>query len=238
MLQDQLSRLDSPRLIDTASSFGKDDANSKDFVQELSCHWNCISGVEEVSHHLCLVAAGMALRPNRPDRPVPFQPFSSRDAHILLQLKRTPFEGGNRIKLLLNAALSAGKAARDPQQVPALEQLRRDYGETGNSKYSIAPPAAVTEAAAKAAVDLAVIPAVKDCVERLQAMTRTEPIVQLRRRVDETLAPQNDEEIKWLRKQLHAPTMDLREGRVVDIDALVQDLEEQLGKQRSTSLVK
>eukprot|EP00536_Pseudo-nitzschia_multiseries_P000804 jgi/Psemu1/300326/fgenesh1_kg.10_\ len=31
----------------------------------------------------------MGHRPRRPDRPVVFRPFSSRDAHVLLQLKRT-----------------------------------------------------------------------------------------------------------------------------------------------------
>lgn len=236
MLQDQLSRLDSPRLINTGSTYGDIKNEHDEIVKELSTHWNCLSGVEAVSHHLCLVAAGMALRPNRPDRPVPFQPFSSRDAHILLQLKRTPFEGGNRIKLLLDAALSAGKAARDPQQVPELEELRNTYGETGNSKYSIDPPAAVTELVAKAAMARAIVPAVDDCVQRLQAMGRAEPIVRLRERVDTTLEPRNGEETKWLRKQLHGPTMNLRQGKEVDIDALIKDLESQLEKQRSLQL--
>jgi hypothetical protein len=53
-----------------------------------SIKWTLIVGVEQVCRHLCLVAAGMATRPNRPHRPVLFRPFSSRDAHILLQLKR------------------------------------------------------------------------------------------------------------------------------------------------------
>jgi len=58
-------------------------------VPELSRHWTVRTGPRAVATHLALVAAGLAPRPRRPDRPVVFRPFSSRDAHILLQLKRT-----------------------------------------------------------------------------------------------------------------------------------------------------
>lgn len=56
---------------------------------DIDLEWTHLEGVECVTRHLSVVAAGMAERPNRPGRPVPFRPFSSRDAHILLQLKRT-----------------------------------------------------------------------------------------------------------------------------------------------------
>ncbi len=58
------------------------------------------------------VAAGMAPRASRPDRPVLFRPFSSRDAHIMLQLKRTAEVDSQypRMKIILDAVLNAGKA--------------------------------------------------------------------------------------------------------------------------------
>jgi hypothetical protein len=108
-------------------------------------------------HHLCLVAVGLAPRPRRPNREIVFRPFSSRDAHILLQLKRTadiitssphwtkPSQNmlpkTSYLLTLLQFALRAGKAARNPNKVPALMELRDRYGETGNSpKYDIEPP--------------------------------------------------------------------------------------------------
>jgi hypothetical protein len=109
-------------------------------------HWVHLQGTEEVSNHLCSVAAGMAPRPSRPDRPVLFQPFSSRDAHILLQLKRTfdnVAQEAPRLSLLLRYALQAGKAVRNPDKVPELMELRQ-YG-TGNSKFDSKPPQDVVE---------------------------------------------------------------------------------------------
>ena len=223
ILQDQLSRLDSPRLIDSDAVF----CNDEGIVNDIATHWTCLTGIEAVCHHLCLVAAGMAIRPNRPDKKVPFRPFASRDAHILLQLKRTPTEG-SRVKLLLDAALSSGKAARDPNQVPELKPLR-DYG-TGNSKYSIDPPAALTDAAAQAALRLAIEPTVQDCLERLNAMSMSDVIARLRQETE--LLAQTDEETRWLRKELHQPTMDLRQGSEIDIDSFVKELEARLTQQR------
>lgn len=55
------------------------------FASDVRKHWICSQGLEETCRHLSWVAAGIAMRPRRPDRPVPFRPFSSRDAHILLR---------------------------------------------------------------------------------------------------------------------------------------------------------
>ena len=74
-----LFNFDNPKDIDPKASSNTD----------LALEWMHLEGVECVTRHLAVVAAGMAERPNRPGRPVPFRPFSSRDAHILLQLKRT-----------------------------------------------------------------------------------------------------------------------------------------------------
>jgi hypothetical protein len=142
-------------------------------VSELLRSWEVCRGPRDVARHLCLVAAGMASRPRRPDRPVTFRPFSSRDAHIMLQLKRTldslahvqhrPSGGEGEgaagrsrrsssrnnnnnsnnsacCSTLLRHAQQAGKAARNPDKVPELLELRR-YGTGDNSKYATEPPA-------------------------------------------------------------------------------------------------
>lgn len=121
---------------------------------ELSKHWEVIRGPNDVLLYLCEVSAGMARRPRRPDRTTLFRPFSSRDAHILLQLKRTKeiisvsrekwsdksgemnstgFIDENFldrrqqvIPLLFEYALRAGKAARNPNIVPELNLIRND----------------------------------------------------------------------------------------------------------------
>jgi len=51
--------------------------------------WTVIVGTEAILSRICKISAGMASRPRRPNRPIVFRPFSSRDAHVLLQLKRT-----------------------------------------------------------------------------------------------------------------------------------------------------
>lgn len=109
-------------------------------ISELSNYWNHLSGVESISRYLFLVAAGMATRPNRPDRAVTFRPFSSRDAHILLQLKRTydcSARKNPRVAMILKYALRVGKAIRNPSIVPELDLLKK-YG-TGDTKYDSSP---------------------------------------------------------------------------------------------------
>jgi hypothetical protein len=105
--------------------------------------------VRNITDHLCRVAAGIAPRPRRPDREIVFQPFSSRDSHIMLQLKRTleiaqdATATSLSIPILLRYALQAGKASRTEAKVPELQELR-NYG-TGNSKYCIQPPTEVSQ---------------------------------------------------------------------------------------------
>mmetsp|Transcript_8005 Transcript_8005/g.18064 ORF Transcript_8005/g.18064 Transcript_8005/m.18064 type:complete len:575 (-) Transcript_8005:25-1749(-) len=48
-----------------------------------------LEGAHSISSHLSLVASGLAHRPDRPNDEVIFRPYSSSDAHILMQLKRT-----------------------------------------------------------------------------------------------------------------------------------------------------
>jgi hypothetical protein len=115
---------------------------------EIATHWKHLVGVEAVCRHLSLIAAGMALRPRRIDREVPFRPFSSRDAHILLQIKRTKeVANGRRVQQLLDYALRAGKAVRNEDKVPELKELR-SFG-SGDSKYSTEPPKELTQKVTK-----------------------------------------------------------------------------------------
>jgi hypothetical protein len=107
----------------------EDGEEDDDAARQIANHMTQIQGREAVLYHLSLVAAGMAARPRRPDRDTIFRPFSSRDAHVLLQLKRTKdiiaaatlassSSSGNKRLLpqLLDYALRAGKAARNPQK--------------------------------------------------------------------------------------------------------------------------
>jgi hypothetical protein len=124
---------------------------------ELVQYWTHRQGVRNITDHLCRVAAGMAPRPRRPDRETVFQPFSSRDSHIMLQLKRTLDIAQDAtattatttgslslsIPILLKYALQAGKASRTESKVPELQELK-NYG-TGNSKYCVQPPIEVSQ---------------------------------------------------------------------------------------------
>jgi hypothetical protein len=155
------SLLDWPGAIDPIASHTlhslDDEYNVTAKIQDVSKFWTIRSGSRDMVHHLCLVAVGMASRPRRPNREIVFRPFSSRDAHILLQLKRTAdiitssphwtkpsknmLPKTSYLLTLLQFALRAGKAARNPNKLPALMELRDRYGETGNSpKYDIEPP--------------------------------------------------------------------------------------------------
>jgi type IV secretory pathway VirJ component len=136
------------------------------------------------------------------------------------------------LKAILDAALTAGKAARDPNQVPELEPLRR-YG-SGNSRYSSEAPANLSQAAAKAAMKLAIEPAVRICVANFQARKQSYAIVNLRQQVEQM--GKTREEIKWLNQQLHQPTMDLRKGLEVDKCDLLVTLESELQAIRSETL--
>ena len=118
-------------------------------------------GSTDICRHLCRVAAGMAERPSRPGRPVPFRPFSSRDAHVMLQIKRTAEVAmGSRVKTLLDASLQAGKACRDESKVPEIVPLK-SYGTDG--RYASEAPSRLTDAAVDAATRHGINPAKERC---------------------------------------------------------------------------
>jgi len=129
---------------DSPTSIGVD-ADAFSTASELERVLVTIEGSHDVCRYLCRVASGMADRPSRPGREVPFRPFSSRDAHVMLQIKRTAeVSKGARVRALFDASLQAGKAARDPSMVPELVPLK-PYGTDG--RYSSDAPEYLIQAA-------------------------------------------------------------------------------------------
>lgn len=192
-------------------------------VREIQENLQEIIGIEPITRHLCLVSCGMAPRPNRPNRPVHFRPFSSRDAHILLQLKRTlEVAVGHRIQRILQSSLSAGKAARDVRVVPQLRPLLSGDCST------------VQATAAAAAMELVIEPEVKRCKSSLFASERSFEIQQLRQRCEayviQAKGDLNNTEARALRKLLHAPTIALREGKDVSEDDVFKSVQKMLSE--------
>ena len=193
----------------------------------LECHWERKEGYEEVARHLCLVAAGMASRPRRPDREVIFRPFSSRDAHILLQLKRTKEVAvGKDVNKLLECALRAGKAARNPDVVPELKLLR-EYG-TGDSKYSTEAPTETLQLVIDSVLKLAIEPLVDEFEQSSRISGDLASALSLLRRT-EGLA-RDPAERRWIRKRLHQPTLSLRNGSfaISDVRREIRQIEADL----------
>ena len=201
--------------------------NANDQSRKLATLLTATSAVDEIVRHFSKVAAGMAPRVSRVDRPVLFRPFSSRDAHVMLQLKRTAEVAGHyvRMKIILDAALNAGKAARDTNHCPVLKKLK-GYDEEG--RYSPSAPPRLAQEVAEEVVQLAIEPAVQRGIERLKALEFSDRIVMLRQRVRQ-LYDENDEEGDRLARQLlHGPCMDLRNGEDVDVDQVFEGIHAQL----------
>jgi hypothetical protein len=244
------SFLDRPNVIDTNAmvqlreTMG-DNSNSsiREFtqhVQQIQQHWNVLNNVHAIISHLCAITVGIAPRPRRPDRMVLFRPFSSRDAHILLQFKRTTDiastsitqtkatsvnhntnnsnksnKHSNRILLLLQYAIRAGKAARNPQKVPLLNTLRQQYGETGNSnKYDIVPPTHVMDEVVQSVHELVIYPIIQECVHHFDTMLESSATTKYQiqsLRCSALAMATTHEERQYILSQLHGPTIYLRQ---------------------------
>jgi hypothetical protein len=198
ILKQQIQKLDLQTVLDCDVNICESPAPST--IHDLYKYWTHVQGTEAVCHHLCLVAAGMATRPNRPSQPVEFRPFSSRDSHILLQLKRTlSVSTGKTCQKILQCALTAGKACRNPDKVPEILALKAGLG--GHDK-------AEEEQVMTAVLEKAIGPTVQECVNSLIAAKQSKRIQDLRDTVMDWST--SDEETRWLRKQLHQPTMEIR----------------------------
>ena len=227
------SVLDLSGVVDECPPSIEENAVVSDFANELDGVLVTMEGGNAVCRHMCGVACGLAARPSRPGRDVPFRPWSSRDAHIMLQLKRTSeVANGSRVKLLFDASLMAGKSARDPNKVKEILPLKQ-YGTDG--RYAIAPPKHLTENAVAAAKKIAIQPAVERCEAKLMAMDCSDAISSLRSRVEKTLkgaglsTGQDNEVSLTVRRLLHHPIMALREGKSVDEDEIISRICGELG---------
>lgn len=198
ILKQQIKTLDLQTVLDGNVNNGKSSAPST--IHDLRNYWTHVQGTEEVCCHLCLVAAGMATRPNRPSQPVEFRPFSSRDSHILLQLKRTlSVSTGTTCQKILQCALTAGKACRNADKVPEISALKPGLG--GHDK-------AEEQRVMTAALEKAIGPTVQECINSFIAAKQSKRIRDLR---DTVMGwSTSEEETRWLRKQLHQPTMEIR----------------------------
>ena len=221
------SLLDLPGAVDPSPPpVDGSDRGAVEAVEELAGVLVPKDGIEDVCRHLCRVAAGMAERPSRPGRPTPFRPYSSRDAHIMLQMKRTKeAASGSRVKALFDAGLTAGKAARDERKVPQIAPLR-PYGSDG--RYASAAPDGLTSCATEAATELAIEPAIRSCESRLLAMESSEAVLAFRKRVGEAMAgvgiDLDSEQGLAVRRMMHDPIMAIRDGRSLDEDQVLQDI--------------
>ena len=202
-----------------------------DKARELRRYWVSINQLDEIMEHLAKIAIGVAARPRRPEREVIFRPFSSRDAHILLQMKRTvdAFPTASRLGLLLQLALSAGKAARDPQKVSELQELK-PYGSGDSQKYSTQPPPELLERVNLAVHQKVIEPTIIECHSKIQANDQAELIAEFR---SQCLAlAQDQDETQWLKKAMHMPTMELRKSNATNVKDLIQNLQESLEERR------
>jgi hypothetical protein len=220
--QQRNNKLDQPEHIQEDEHYSTATSTNND----LQNYWNHIKGTNDICHHLCLVASGMAVYPKWPLRYVEFRPFSSRDAHISWQLKRTlELASGSKVQLILQSALASGKACRNVDKVSEIYYLQAGMG---HSKDDV-------EEAKLAAITKAINPVVRDCVEKLLAADQSTQIQKLH-----TTAmswSQNEEDATWLRKELHEPTMALR-ARQTDqndgVDNAIQELQQDFREWRNT----
>ena len=206
---------------DINNSPGESRFPQQDDLSSLLCG---TSSIEEIVKHFCLVASGLAPRASRPGRAVLFRPFSSRDAHIMLQIKRTSevAKQYTKVKIVLDASLSAGKLARDPKHLPILNDLK---GYDCEGKYSQAAPPQLAKEVAERVIKLAIDPAVQRCRQRLNVLELSEEIVLLRRAAAQ-LYDENDREAeKVVRHLLHQPCMDIRNGVYVEIEQVLSDIQ-------------
>jgi len=127
---------------------------------------------------------------------------------------------------LLDTALSAGKAARNPQIVPQLSKLK-SYG-TGNTKYSVEPPQDLLQSVTQEAIQLGIDPIVQSCMDKLFTKSVSDQITNLRTTCLELASTAEEESI--VKKLLHEPTVQLRQnnGKNTNQQDIVDQIQLQL----------
>ena len=153
----------------------------------------------------------------------------------MLQLKRTlEIAESARLRKLLRYAIQAGKAARNVEKVPELEELRQ-YGTCSSNKYSTQPPSHVLERVTEAAMEKAVRPAVQTCVENFQASGESLRVSSFRSAAEGIAT--NAQELQWVRQRLHEPTIQLRKGSDIDTKGILDEIRRELHvKSQSTKV--
>lgn len=248
--------LDRPSRIklDLPSSIANEEKDLHDnYVRSLKHDLLFTQGDHDVIERICLIAAGLQ------DRLI-FRPFSARDSHIMQQLKRTSevaaslgaaylskkkasppspsmpmgasATSSTYCKILFDAALQSGKAARSSKVVPILDELRE------LSKGADGPPE-LSAIAAESAKTLAVAPVVAMCVSKLQAMKASTAIQEMRDRARYIAKEANidfdDNAGREIRRMLHIPTMKLREGQLVNVEKVMKEVEAMTMKLNSSN---
>ncbi len=134
-----------------------------------------LEGAPSIIQHLALIAGGLSPRPNRPNREVIFRPYSSRDAHILLQLKRTV-----EVISTLNGKTAASATVFDADVASSEKKaddksdkkLQRNFGRGGGGKIKILLEWALN--AGKAVRNEAIVPQIRELKE--YGSDRTPPV--------------------------------------------------------------
>jgi hypothetical protein len=216
-------------------------------------YWDVWVGAESILPHLCRIAAGMAPRPRRPDRAVLFRPFSSRDAHILLQLKRTrdscitkqnhvleKKDGAHsgrqrrRLAVLLEYALRAGKAARNPKIVPELESLRTEYRASTSSSTISAKTLEQSVRVADITYSKAILPLIVEYLQKEHMSLRNvdREIAHFRNTCLAMICSEQEDDRRWMNRRLHGLTLELRnQGRLISytgVEECYQAIQEEL----------
>jgi hypothetical protein len=232
------------------------DSLDEELVDRIAGTFRVRTGPEDVARYLCTVAAGIAGATNKSHRrqnvassgssdddAVQFRPYSSRDAHILLQLKRTlDVTSGPVLSSLLRSALEAGKGSRNAQVVPAIRMLQQYTAgsESGGGRYGgigagPAPPHVVREAVEQAR-EAAIEPAVRRYCDAYAARLATRDIAHLHRAVRDLVERHQLQKEgggdtaqtaiitpRAVRELLHNATIALRRGGSVQVgDVLVE----------------
>ena len=190
-------------------------ASSPLLPSSLTPHMAVLTGAC-AARHLLSTSCGL----NNPARS--FSPYTSRDSHILTQLKRTHRASAGDKSLnadLFNAALTSGKNALSASCVPEILALRPYVGRGAPG----APEDAVLEAS-KAAYEKAVLPAVEALASRIVAKEESDAVRSYRNEagaVGSNLGMTKSE----INRYLHGPTARLRRGE--DVENFVDILKEE-----------
>jgi len=170
-----------------------------------------INDTTDIVRHACLITAGLVRRSGHGIR---FRPFSSRDAHIMLQMKRClDLAVGSNISTILKASLTAGKAARNVNVVPEIKLLQGQFGE---------PTKIVLKAAIEATIQKALEPNIHRCVHVIVAhdsniVNRINALRdKCRIKVSSSGGDWEGKEGQLVRKILHPSIMQVRSGQVIN----------------------